>query len=156
MVKALKPEGFEGSPNTTTSLKEFNHWFKTFEYFIEGLNKLKVLTNFVAPSVYDYFSKCTTYDDAIETTKQLYVKPTNKVFARHLLPTRKHHSGETLDEFLQVLKTLGKDCDLKDVNVKQYKQEAVRDAFITGIQSNHIRQHLLENKTLKLQDMFDS
>ena len=120
MDKALKPEQFEGSPNTATSLKEFNHWLKTFEYFIEmlpqGLNKLKVLTNFVAPSVYDYFSECTTYDDAIETMKQLYVKPTTEVFARHLLATRKQHSGETLDEFLQVLKTLGKDCDFKDVN----------------------------------------
>ena len=31
----------------------------------------------------------------------------------------------------------------------------IRDAFINGLQSNHIRQRLLENKTLNLQTAFD-
>ena len=48
MDKALKPHKFDGSPNTVTSAKEFIHWHKTFEYFLEvlpqeGLDKLKVL-----------------------------------------------------------------------------------------------------------------
>ena len=31
----------------------------------------------------------------------------------------------------------------------------IRDAFFTGIQSNDVRQHLLENRTLTLETMFD-
>ncbi len=43
---------------------------------------------------------------AVATLKALYIKPTNEVFARHLLATRRQKSGETMDEFLQALKTL--------------------------------------------------
>ena len=59
MDKALKPERFDGNTNTNTAEKEFNHWLQTFEYFLEvlpqtGLDKLRILTNFVSPNVYDY------------------------------------------------------------------------------------------------------
>ena len=37
----------------------------------------------------------------------------------------------------------------------QNRDNAIRHAFITGLQSRHIRQHLLENKTLDLATMFD-
>ena len=60
-----------------------------------------------------------------------------------------------MDEFLQALKTLSKDCNFKAVSAEKNRQDAIRDAFITGIQSNVIRQRLLENKTLELDSMFD-
>ncbi len=75
----------------------------------------------------------------------LYIKPTN---ARHLLATRRQKSGETLDE------SLAKDCKFKDVTATVYRDESVRDAFITGLQSGSIRQRLLENSTLDLNTMF--
>ena len=86
MDKALRPERFEGSANTSTSAKEFNHWIKTLENYIsvlpqDNLDKLKLLTNFVSPSVHEYFSDCATYDSAVEALKKVYVKPTNVVFA---------------------------------------------------------------------------
>ena len=45
-------------PIEPTAAKEFRHWIQTFEYYIEvlpqeGLDKLKILTNFVSPTVYD-------------------------------------------------------------------------------------------------------
>ncbi len=160
MDKALRPERFEGNANTSTSAKEFAHWLKTFEYYLdvlpqETLNKLRLLTNFVAPSVYEYFSECTEYAAAIEALKKIYVKPTNEVFARHQLSTRKQNPGETLDEFLQALKTLSKDCNFVAVSADKNKSDAIRDAFINGIQSSAIRQRLLENQTLELNTMFD-
>ena len=94
------------------------------------------------------------YDDAIATLKALYIKPTNEVFARHLLATRRQQSGQSLDGYLQVLKTLSKDCNFQDVTAAVHRDEAVRDAFITGLQSNAIRQRLLENNTLDLDTMF--
>ena len=60
-----------------------------------------------------------------------------------------------LDEDLQVLKTLSKDCNYQFVTAVQNRDNAIRDAFIAGLQSSHIRQRLLENKTLDLETMFD-
>ena len=77
------------------------------------------------------------------------------MLARHILSTRKQKAGESLDQFLNELKTLAKDCDFKTVSAEQYKSEMIRDAFINRLQSNHISQRLLENKTCDLQTAID-
>ena len=160
MDKALRPDRFEGSANTSTSAKEFTHWLKTFEHYVdvlpqENLDKLKLLTNYVSPAVYDYFSECDTYAKSIDALKKVYVKPSNEVFARHTLATRKQKPGETIDEFLQALLTLSKDCNFVAVSAEENRSNAIRDAFITGLQSNSIRQRLLENKSLTLDTTLD-
>jgi hypothetical protein len=71
------------------------------------------------------------------------------------LATRKQQAGETLDEYLQELKLSSKDCNFCQVSAAQHRDEAVRDAFISGLLSGNIRQRLLENKTLDLQTAFD-
>ena len=124
----------------------------TFQNFmsvlpIEGLNKLCVLTNYVTPKIYESFAECATYDEAIQTLEALFAKPTNEIFARHLLATPCQHAGKTLDEYLQALKTLSKDCNFKSVTAALHREESIRDAFISGLQSSLIRQRLLENKT---------
>ena len=93
MDKALRPQRFEIAPSFNNSSKELSHWFKTFEYYLEtlptaDLNKLHVLTNFVGPNIYECFSECTLYDAAVTALKTAYIKPTNEVFARHLLATQ--------------------------------------------------------------------
>ena len=85
----------------------------------------------------------------------LYVKPTNEVYARHLLAPRRQQPAETLVEYLQALKTLSKDCNYQSATAVLYREESIRDAFITGLTSGLIRQKLLENKTLDLKTMFD-
>ena len=159
MDKFLKPTRLDTDPNSSTAEKDWLHWIRTFENFVaslptEGLNKLKVLTNYVSPQIFEYIEQCDAYEEALAVLRALYIKPTNEVFARHLLATRRQKSGESVDEFLQALKTLAKDCKFKDVTASVYRDEAVRDAFITGLQSNSIRQRLLENSTLDLNTMF--
>ena len=61
-----------------------------------------MLTNYVTPKIYESFAECVTYDEAIQTLEALFVKPTNEIFARHLLATRCQHAGETLDEYLSL------------------------------------------------------
>ncbi|XP_048582652.1 uncharacterized protein LOC125561897 [Nematostella vectensis] len=160
MDKVLRPERLETDPNSSTAQKEWLHWKRTFENFVQvlpqtGLDKLTVLTNFVSPTLFQHIEDCTEYDAAIEALQALYVRPRNEIFARHLLATRRQQPSESLDEYLQALKTLSKDCDFKSVTAAQYSEESIRDAFITGLQSNTIRQRLLENKTLDLKTMFD-
>lgn len=115
----------------------------------EDLDKLAVLSNFVSPSIFQHIEDCTDYETSIETLQTLFIKPKNEIFARHLLATRKQAPTETLDEYLQALKTLSKDCNFKNVTAAQYCEESIRDTFISGLQ------RLLENKTLGLKTMFD-
>ena len=95
------------------------------------------------------------YNEAINLSKSLYVKTPNEIFARHKLATQKQQPRESLDEYLQELTILSKDCNFSDLTAYQYRDEAVRDAFITGLLSTNIRQCLLENKTFNLQTVFD-
>ncbi len=160
MDKILRPERLDTDPNSSGASKVWLHWKKTFQNFLAALNqerldKLGVLTNYLSPNIYQYIEDCADYDSAMGTLQELYVKPTNEVYARHLLATRRQQVGETLDEYLQALKTLSKDCNYKNVSGEQYREESVRDAFITGLTSGLIRQRLLENKTLDLKTMFD-
>ena len=160
MDKVLRPERLDTDPNSGTAAKEWLHWRRTFENFMavlpqEGLDKLAVLSNFVSPSIFQHIEDCTDYETSIETLQTLFIKPKNEIFARHLLATRKQAPTETLDEYLQALKTLSKDCNFKNVTAAQYCKESIRDAFISGLQSSLIRQRLLENKTLDLKTMFD-
>ena len=63
-----------------------------------------------------------------------------------------HH---TLDEFLQILKTLSRQCNYTNVTSEEYRSESIRDAFISGLYSNHIRQRLLENHAMSLEEAFN-
>ena len=56
--------------------------------------------------IFVYFEECTEYDRAIVVLKELFVKPKNEVFSRHVLATRIQQTTESLEEYLQVLKTL--------------------------------------------------
>ena len=82
-------------------------------------------------------------------------KPTNEIYSRHLLATRKQEESESLDQYLQVLRRWSKDCNFAAVTPLENEQSYIRDAFINGIRSREIRQRLLENKTLTLDQAFE-
>ena len=101
---------------------------------------LGVLTNYLSPKVYQYVEDHADYDSAMGVLQDLYVKPTNEVYAHHLLATRRQQPAETLDEYLQALKTLSKDCNYRSATAVLYREESIRDAFITGLTSGLIHQ----------------
>ena len=84
--------------------------------------------------------------------ENLYVKTPNEIFARHLLATTRQTPGQSLNDFVQKLQGLGKDCSFRPVTAQVYREKMVRDAFINGIISSSIRQRLLENRELTLRD----
>ena len=111
MDKALRLTRNDILPNTPSSTKEFKHWFRTFEYYLEvlpneWLDKLKVLINFISPEIFEYISDFDSYNSTVETIKNIYIKPPNIIFARHLLATRRQQDGETFDEYIEALKIL--------------------------------------------------
>ncbi|XP_066980104.1 uncharacterized protein [Macrobrachium rosenbergii] len=156
MAKLLKPCRLDTDPSSPTAAKEWKHWHRTFQNFIEesgeaAPNKLRALVNCVSPSVYELIEDCVTYEGAVAKLESVFVKLPNEIFARHVLATRRQQSGESLDEFLIELHKLSKDCNFKAATAEQYREEMVRDAFINGIASAFIRQRLLENKSLDLE-----
>ena len=162
MDKLLRPERLDLLPNSENAAKHWRHWLKTFENFLAelepdhaNLNKLRVLTNYVSSEVYELFSELQTYDEAIALLKTLYDKSPNEIYARHALASRKQLPNETLDEYLQVLKVMSKDCNYRPVTAAQYRDEAIRDAFISGLLCHSIRQRLLENDNLNLELAFN-
>ncbi|XP_045455495.1 uncharacterized protein LOC123665196 [Melitaea cinxia] len=72
-----------------------------------------------------------------------------------MLATRKQRPEESIDTYLQALKLLSKDCDFAAVDAETNKNDNIRDAFIAGISSHKIRQRLLENLTLTLDQAYN-
>ena len=157
MDKLLKPQIFSTPPSEAKSQNRWVHWKKTFDNFLSkcpiptdqdtlpDADKLSLLTNYISPDLFDYIATAETFDSAINCLQNLYIKPVNEIFARHQLTHRKQQAGESLDTYLQSLKALAKKCDFKAVTALQNEDQYTRDAFITGLQSNTIRQRLLEN-----------
>ena len=84
-----------------------------------------------------------------------FLKPVNEVFTRHRPNICQQKVGESLEEFLQRLKTLSAECNFRAVIAAQNQEAAIRDAFIAGLSSGYIRQRLLEDAALELQAVFD-
>ena len=103
----------------------------------------------------EYLEECADYESAIPNLHNIYIKLANVIYAGHQFATRRQQAGESLDEYLQALKIHTKECNFKPVTATEFCKEYIRDAFISGIHSNQIRQRLLENKTLDLKTMFD-
>ena len=61
-------------------------------------------------------------------------------------PQKEEEEEETIDEYVQKLLLFAKECNFQAVDAVQNRDDNVRDAFITGLHSNTIRQRLLENK----------
>ena len=116
--------------------------------------KLTTLMNYVESNVFEYIEDCDTYDAAVTALKNIYVKPVNEIYARYQLATCQQSEGESLDTFIQNLHRLSKQCNFKEVTAEQHRQGYVRDAFISGIRSREIRQKLLENEELTMEQVF--
>ena len=113
-----------------------------------------ILISLLHASVYAYIRDCETYGDAMTCLDNASLKPV-KVFTRHRLNICQQKVGESLEEFLQRLKTLSAECNFRAVTAAQNQEAAIRDAFIAGLSSGYIRQRLLEDAALELQAVFD-
>lgn len=155
----LRPDRFEAEPDSSASDVKWAHWESTFNNFLNEEEpdaaesvKLKLLINHLSPTVFSYIRECKTYSEAIKCLDNIYNKPKNELFARFILSTRKQLPEESISTYIQALKDLAFDCNFRSVTAEQYKQESIRDAFIAGMSSKNIRQRLLENCSLSLDE----
>jgi len=109
---------------------------------IEGVtdaDKFDILISLLHASVYAYIRDCETYGDAMACLGNTFLKPVNEVFARHRLNICQQKVGESLEEFLQKLKTLRADCNCRGVTAAENEEAGIRD----------------EDAALELQAVFD-
>ena len=74
----MRLERFNADPNSPDASKSWLHWFRTFGNFISSLttpdqtpDKLNLLINFIAPTVFEFIVDCPSYESAIETLQTL-------------------------------------------------------------------------------------
>ena len=106
--------------------------------------------------MYEHISDYNSYETAVAALEALYVRPKNEVFSRYTLISYKQEPGQDCSQFLQKLHSLAKDCNFRSVTGEQYRSEYIRDAFVSGLSSNFIRQRLLEFPNLDLQQAADT
>ena len=147
MDKILRPVQFSADPTSSSAAKDFKHWLRTFENFLNSIenhapDKLNALINLVSPDVYEFIEDIATYEDALNKLKEIYQQTENEVFAKHILATRSQKAGENVDMYIQSLRRLAKDCNFKEVTAETHRDEAIRGVFYAGLASNVIRQRL--------------
>lgn len=158
MERLLAPERFDVEPDSPLAALEWDHWYRRFLNFSQGKSdsdKLKLLFNYISSKVFQHVSAAGTFNDAVAVLKSLYVKPANEIYSRHKLATRCQQPEETVDQYLQALNLLAKDCNFKAVTAEKHREDFVRDAFIRGLSAPHVRQRLLENPILTLSDAYE-
>ena len=163
----MKQSKLDVDPNSAKATKHFKHWLKTFTNFVtrclaaslaDGVpepNKLEILCAYISADVHELLGGLDSYDAAIAKLKASFIKTPKVIFSRHQLATRKQKAGELLEEFLQSLHVMSKDCSLRNVSAEEYRLDLVRDAFINGLTSHHIRQRLLESNELTVDQAFN-
>ena len=160
-IKDLRPKIFDADPQSSEARKQWTHWYKSFTCYIakyediSEADKLNLLINHVNAAVYEIISDAASYNDAITQLERVYAATPNSIFARYLLRSCKQQPGQSVDEFFQKLKQLCVDCNFTAVTAQVHKQQAIRDAFISGLASSEIRQRLLEEPELAMQAAFD-
>ena len=92
----LRPAKLDADPNAPDSKQVFKHWQKTFERFVTTIenghnvndpeiDKYRILINYVSSPVYNYIEETNNYRHGITLLERAYIKPQNKIMARHLL-----------------------------------------------------------------------
>jgi len=153
----LRPRELCVEPGAPDAGRIFAFWLRTVEDFIHSLrelrrvgdpevNRKRIIINCLSPSVYPCVEDAADYEDVVRILKSFYVKQKNNVYARHLLVSRHQLQGETLSEYLHVLKTLAKDCTFFEVTAATYREELARDTFINGLSSASTRQTSRESR----------
>lgn len=171
MDRLLRPERFATEPSEPESEKRYKHWKITLQNYLAtslttpaegdgpGLvaynqKKLYALHNSVSHTIYELISDNNSYDAAIASLDNVYIKPRSEIYNRHKLMTSRQEPLQTIDSFLQSLEKISKTCNFAAATAEEYRKQYVRDAFINGISSAPIRQRLLENNTLTLDAAF--
>ena len=82
----------------------------------------------------------------IEKFDQYCIPRKNITFLRHKFFTHRQVEGQSFDEFVTSLRKLSADCEFGDLN-----SYLVRDIIVVGVTSNRLRERMLRESNLSLE-----
>ena len=101
---------------------------------------------------YEYVDKTTSYKEAMDKLESIYDRKINKIYARYKLANEKQMENESMDSYVLRLMILAKDCGFEEVSAIEHKNESVFQSFVSGWEDNYIRQRILGNGVVTLED----
>ena len=160
-AQSLVVEHLDLSPQETDATKRFGLWKRKLEIYLRALEateeeKFNILINRLGLNSYEYVDATTTYTEAIQKLENVYSKKINKIYARWKLTNEKQKEGESMDAFANRLMILAKDCNYTDVTAVEYKEEAVLQSFVSGLEDSYVRQRILEKDVVDLESALKS
>ena len=126
----MRPSKFDADPNSLNAEREFKHWKKIFENYLEGTNseedspalldrkKHHALMNSVSASVFKLIGDADNFKLAMQELDEAFIKPTNIIYNRHLLITSKKEQMQSIDSYMQGLEKLVQGCNFEAVDTK--------------------------------------
>ena len=89
-----------------------------------------------------------TYDKLIEDLDKAYGKKVSKMASRVRFQTIQQHEGQTVDDYMAELRHAAMDCQFGD-----QLEPRLKDQFVVGLKSEHIKKKLLEDEDRALADI---
>ena len=154
MDKLMRSSRFDAEPNTLNAEREYKHWKKTFENYLEGATsegdipaslvrkKHHAFKNSVSANVFELIYDADNFNLTLQKLDEAFIKPINIIYNKHLLITSKQKQMQSIDSYMQGLEKLAQGCKLEAVDAKQNKEQYMRDAFTNGISSVYIKDFL--------------
>lgn len=140
---------------------EWKNWLAQFKIFMTASNldqesdgrKVALLLHHLGPEsfhIFTAFNKSADevkYNDLIKLFDGYFIPKVNLAMERHAFFTRKQNGGESIDDYVTVLKNLSLTCDFGTL-----REDLVKDIFICGISTNfqHIKERLLSEGAIQL------
>ena len=114
-----------------------------------------MLLNFIGEdgySVYENFTtdEQTTYAKVTKAFEDFYAPKMNRTLERHKFFTREQNLGESIDDYVNELKTRSRDCEFGTL-----RDSLIADRIVCGIRETKVRERLLREKKLELQTAID-
>ena len=82
-LKPLKPVRLDLDASSPNASKQWKHWRRTFENFLEEVTETsgRQPNKLVSHTVYEYIDELENYDECITKLEELHCKTPNEIFA---------------------------------------------------------------------------
>jgi len=122
---------------------------------IEEETKLDVLFVLCGSRTFPIIEDCQSFEEAMQLLDSKFHKKGSSIMSRHKLRNQKQHENESIELFMSILRSLARKCPVKALTADQYREILICDAFVAGLQSNSIRQRLLESSEDSLENLYN-
>ena len=94
--------------------------------------------------LFSLLEEATTLNEILTILDRQFKKPIRVLYERHQLLTCRQKHGECVIDFVKRLKVAVQKCECKEMTAKQHQDALLRDALVSGVESDMIRVGLLE------------